>query len=820
MKRLIYLTVFFFISYKPSANSPDTIQIAENVYLHVDRGMYTAGEDIWFKAYVIDPSRNKPSINTNNLHIELLNSEGEFVQSRTIRVFKGTSNGDFSIPDSISSGQYRIRAYTNHMRNYSEEKFFVKEITIVNPNKNDEPRSSFRKIENKITVTFFPEGGSLLDNVTSTIGFKAVDALGKGCDVNVKLYSSSGELMTIFKSTHLGMGFFNLKPLPGFKFYTVIQGPDGSEFKAQLPESFPRGVAIRTLITLDKNLILTVNTNEATLPSIIGKDLEVDISSRNLVNKSTKVRIDSLVNNYQIPLTDFPDGVLRITLGVPDGMPLCERLVFLQRNQDERLIITTNKKEYKPRERVTATISLMGDSLMGGGDFSISVAEKKLSEGSNEYSRSIASWFLLESDVKGPVEDPGYYFDPANEKRLQYLDILLMTQGWRDFKWKYDTTPSFRHETGFTLGGHVNKILNNNPVNGAKINAAFFHMNDTEVMETKTDKNGFFLFEELAFYGKVRAFLSSTGKLESMKGKISVDPGGYSPARADKLHEDSVAFETSQKDLASYRQETSIRLNDLNKYKLSDTIMIGEVTITAKKPETPVELKVKESRKFYSVPNKELVLPPSAENYGGDIFSYISGRIPGVSVFRGIDPENPFFPDDVKIFIRGQFSSKEFGSTELKKKIGALILLDGVEVNELNLSSLLMLPMNIVDRIDVLNASPEHGMRGANGVINIITKPGIKRDPVSLTPNSIYTSFQGFDIPRIFYSPKYDDPTELKATPDYRSTIFWGPEIKIDNKGKEVSFFNSDLKTTVNIIVEGLTESGIPLSCKTDYVIN
>lgn len=782
--------------------------------------MYTAGEDIWFKAYIIDPSINKPSINTNNLHVELIDPGGEFVQTRILRVFNGTSHGDFFIPDSLASGLYRIRAYTNHMRNYGEEKFFVKEITIVNPNKNDESQSSLRKTENKITVTFFPEGGSLLDNVTSTIGFKAVDALGKGCDVNVKLYSSSGELMTIFKSTHLGMGFFNLKPLPGMKYYTVMQGPNGTEIRAPLPESFAHGVAIRTLITLDKNLILTVNTNEETLPLIIGKDLEVEISLRNLVNKSTIVRIDSIVNNYQIPLTAFPDGILRVTLRVPDGMPLCERLVFLQQNQDERLIITTSKKEYKPREKVTATISLLGDSIIAGGDFSMSVAEKKLSEGSNIYSRSIASWFLLESDVKGPIEDPGYYFDPANEKRLQYLDILLMTQGWRDFKWKYDTIPSFKHETGFTLSGHVNRILNGDPVNGAKINAAFFHLNATEIMETKTDENGFFLFEDLDFYGKVRAFLSSTGKLESMKGKISVNPCGYRPARADELHEDSVTLEIPQKDLAFYKQETSTRLNDLNRYKLRDTIMIGEVNIVAKKPETLYELKVKESRKFYSVPNKELVLPPSAENYGGDIFSYISGRIPGVSVFRGIDSENPFFPDDVKIFIRGQFSSKEFGSTELKQKIGALILLDGVEVNELNLSSILMLPMNIVDRIDVLNASPEYGIRGANGVINIITKPGIKRDPVSLTPNSIYTSFQGFDIPRIFYSPKYENTTEIKAAPDYRSTIFWEPEIKIESKGKEVSFVNSDLKTTVNIIVEGLTESGIPLSCKTDYVIN
>ncbi|MFZ0281809.1 MAG: MG2 domain-containing protein [Bacteroidales bacterium] len=595
MKKLISLAFLFLISFKLFAVIPeDTTQVAEKVYLHVDRSMYTSGEDIWFKAYVIDPSTNKLSLNTNNLHVELIAPESEIVQSRIIRVVKGTGHGDFSLPDSIPSGQYRIRAYTNHMRNYGEEKFFVKEITIVDPNETDQLQLPVRKIDNKIDITFFPEGGSLIDNVTSTIGFKAVNALGKGCDVTVKLYSSSGELITIFNSTHLGMGFFNLKPLTGYTYYAIVQGTDGTEIKAPIPASFPAGVTIRTLITPDKNLIVTINTNEATLPSIIGKDLNVEVSLRNLVHKTTKLKIDSLVNNFLIPLADIPDGVLRVTLGVPDGLPLCERLVFLQRNQNERLIVTTDKIEYKPREKVSVTIALSGDStLTDTGYFSMAVVDKKLSDSSAPYSRSITSWFLLESDVRGPVEDPGNYFDPDNDKRLQELDLLLLTQGWRDFKWKYDTLTPFKHEVGFTLAGQVNRILNNNPVSGAKINAALFHMNTEEFIDTRTDKDGKFRFEELEVYGKVRTFLSSTGKMENMQGKISVEPIIYNPPPAEKLHRDTASLEITQKELASYKQEASYRLNALKKYKLSDTISIGEVTITATKIEAPQEVKVR-----------------------------------------------------------------------------------------------------------------------------------------------------------------------------------------------------------------------------------
>jgi hypothetical protein len=821
-------------SIQVSNGNSDTAQVAEKVYLHIDRVQYTSGEDIWFKAYVIDPSTNKLSLSTNNLHVEIINPRGEIVQSRAVMVFKGTGHGDFSLPDSIPSGKYRIRAYTNYLRNYGEEKFFVKEITIVNPEETEELHLLAREIDNKIDIIFFPEGGSLIDNVTSTIGFKAVNALGKGSDVTVKLYSSSGELITIFNSTHLGMGFFNLKPLPGNKYYAVVQSRDGAETKAPVPESFPSGVAIRTVITPEKNLILTVNPNEATLASLIGKELKVDISLRNLVNKTTKVRIDSLVNNFLIPLEGIPDGVLRVTLSVPEGLPLCERLVFLQRKEDVRLVVTTDKKEYKPREKVTAEISLSGDSTFSDkGEFSMSVTEERLSVSSTPNSRSVASWFLLESDVKGAVEEPGYYFDPVNTKRLLDLDLLLMTQGWRDFKWKYDSVTPYRHEIGFTITGQVRRVLNNNPVEGAKINVALFHLNTTEFMDAKTGKDGKFSFEELDVYGKVRAFLSSTGKLENMQGRIFVDPVIYIPPFAEALRKDTTEIEIRPKELYSYRQEALFRLNTLKKYKLSDTIKIGEVTIVAEKIKTPIEVRVKESRKFYTAPDKELIIPVTAENYAGDIFSYMSGRIAGVQVVRGVNPESPYFPDDVKVFIRGQFSvdnkssqrsdqgtgNTGFGSTQPKDKLGALILLDGFEVEELSLPSLLMLPMNIVDRIDVLNASPAYGMRGANGVINILTKPGLRREPVKLGPNSVYTSFQGFDVPRIFYSPKHDNKTEQTNAPDFRSTIFWEPDIKASTEKTKLEFYNADTWATMSLTVEGVTEGGLPLIGKLTYKV-
>jgi hypothetical protein len=152
MKKLIYLAFLFLISYKLFAVIPeDTSQVAEKVYLHVDRSMYTSGEDIWFKAYAIDPSTNKLSLNTTT---SILNSSpgiGNCSKQNNQDCQRNRSRS-FS-PDSIPSVNTEY-VPTQTMRNLVKRNF-VKEIIIVNPNETDELQLPVRKISNKIDITFF-----------------------------------------------------------------------------------------------------------------------------------------------------------------------------------------------------------------------------------------------------------------------------------------------------------------------------------------------------------------------------------------------------------------------------------------------------------------------------------------------------------------------------------------------------------------------------------------------------------------------------------------------------------------------------------------
>jgi hypothetical protein len=385
---------------------------------------------------------------------------------------------------------------------------------------------------------------------------------------------------------------------------------------------------------------------------------------------------------------------------------------------------------------------------------------------------------------------------------------------------------SFRHEIGFNISGNVKRIINGKPIEGVKINLGLFSQNQSQFFDSKTDKTGFYKFDELDIYGKTEAFVSSTGKSERMEGRISVDSVKYELPEAGVFKQDSVVYRIIIKEIPQYRQEAIYRSDQKKKYKLSDTINIGEVTITATRVETPQETKIRESRKFYSAPDKEVVVTPAQENYGGDVFSFISGRIGGVRVVRGSNPCSIYFPDDVEIYIRGQKTEEIIkcyrDGKEMDVEIirGAKILLDGYEIDAGNLGSLLSMPMYLIDRIDVLEASPLYGMSGANGVVNIITKQLVRREPVTPGANSIYAVLRGFDIPRVFYSPKYDNKSLEAFATDFRSTIFWKPDIRFEKVDEvKVDFYNADEAGTIKLVVEGVSTEGIPVSGKAEYTV-
>jgi hypothetical protein len=827
----------------------DSLKIIEKVYLHSDREIYYAGDNIWFKAYLVDATDRLLSNHSVNLHVELISPGLKIINSRIIRLDRGLGNGDFLLPGKMSSGRYRLRAYTNYMRNFNDELFFTKDITIINSLDADKLLSDSIIIEkDKIELNFYPEGGSLVDSVSSIVAFKAVNAVGTGSDVSGEVYSTSGEIITAFKSNHKGMGIFSLTPAPGARYYARIKRPSGEVIKCEIPASFSTGIALSISKKRENGLRVTIKTNKETLPLVWDHELSLIVSSRNMVYKTIRFKLKSLNNYYNIPVNDLPDGIIMLTISGTDNLPLCERLVYLQNNSDSKLKLETDKTVYKQRDSVTLKISFPKDyGKVQGAYLSLTAFDKKFTGDSTHFPATISSWFLLESDIRGPVEEPSYYFDSSNPGRLEDLDLLLLTQGWRDFKWKYNKS-DYLPEYGFTISGRVRKLLADVPLEKAKVNIVISKKETTRIVTVPTDSSGRFSLTGIDFTGDVNLIISTIGKNEQLQGWLQLDSMQYSPAGLhDKIHQKRILSKDDQ--IKSTNQLAKNNLDNLikdaklkkairKKYKLSDTIDIPEIVITAQSKQ---EEHIKSSRAAYLNPDRELI----------------------------ITPDLPAFNTPLQLlgFYFSELKSRRYPSI--------IAMIDGIKVDQKVVQAL---PVDLIDRIDLLNTqttvssvvrygslsgkfggntsgnssisvkgvvnssgnggnsgggggmgSVENDINGfafsdpsafyADAVINVITKANWN-SPSERDYHSMHMKISGYDEARIFYSPRHLTDLKSDYKPDLRTTLFWEPNIKLlTNQELSLNYYNADNSSVIKVMVEGITSDGIPLTAKTEYEV-
>ncbi len=691
----------------------DSLIIIEKVYLHVDSDNFLADDDIWFKAYLIDALDHLLTDHSNNLHVELISPSSKIISSRIIRLEGGLGNGDFKLPADIKSGRYRLRAYTNYMRNFSDQLFFSKEITVTNATDGSETvTDEVEYLRNDITLNFFPEGGSLVDNVSSVVAFKPVDNSGMGCEVSGKVYSSSGDLITSFRSSHHGMGSFLLRPLPGLKYYSVFRGADSINRRAELPMSFPQGATLSVSKNQNNELMVSVKTNSETLPALSENDLLLTISIRGEVINTLPIRIKSLNTSFVVPTSYLPEGILMLTLAAREKLPIAERLVYLERYTPLKILIETDKQTYKKREPVNLKISLSGDSMTETeGNVSLAVVDETFTNNTSQFPRNISSWFLLESDIRGNVEDPSYYFNPTIADRLRNLDLLLLTQGWRDFSWKYDTV-NYPVENGFTICGKLRQTRKNLLFEDYKVSIGIFGDNNSLLTNVPVDSDGRFELRDIDFTGQATLIASAIDNKNNLKGTLTFDSARYLPAKILETPDRVKVFSVEKQN--SFKSYYLISDSIKRKYKLSDTITIGEVNIISERHKDPQTVKVESSRSKYGIPDAELKITEQMQGFSSLLDILRAGTIAGVVVSI-----------DNTIYIRGNSSINAINPP--------LLLIDGIPIfpgdtsNQLAMNELMTLSISLVDRIDVLKsvfATNMYGILGANGVINVITKAG------------------------------------------------------------------------------------------------
>ncbi|WP_175499723.1 TonB-dependent receptor plug domain-containing protein [Algoriphagus aquimarinus] len=760
----------------------------EKVYIHIDRDDYAAGETIWLKAYLTAGPYHEASLLSNTIYVELINSSGEVIQQHQLFSPEGFAAGQVELDESLPSGNYLVRSYTNWMRNADAAYFFHKQIKIWNT---QDPINNVLSDE-AIALQFFPEGGNLVNGIMSKVGFKAIGKDGLGKLVKGKVLEDEQEVAT-FESNKLGMGVFALMPKEGKKYTALLENSDEI---VPLPKA------------LDSGIILSV-TNSPTTADILVKVQASENSNlqtvyllaqtRGIVCASSQADLSKNVSFIRIPKKEFPSGIAQITVLDETGNPLAERLVFIDHQDQMTITASMNKSIYRPREQVQVDIEVkdkegkpmeanLSMTIFDGGQVAVDVNKE-----------TIQSNLLLSSELKGHIESPGYYFNPSNQNREKDLDILMLTQGWRKFTIKQALSenaldPIYRVERGLSIRGVLTDSKNNQPLEEGTVS----YLSLFPIAESKTatsNSTGEFEIHDLIFFDSTKVILQGNSR-NRKSATIFIDRSYHSPS------------------LAYHIPSTPIRPGDLE-----------QSFITKATERTAIE-------KAFDFDNSELALEgvevkgkridapsPISSTYGagtvqmqvaGNIglenqqhpLDLVKGRVSGVQI-TGTGPSS-------KILIQGVGS--------INSSMEPLILLNDFPIK---LESLQTLPVHEIQNYTVWKGPDTaiFGARGANGVIGFYTKKEIG-GAIAASEKDERPPVIGYQIAKEFYSPKYPLQELNQAKPDRRATLLWAPNIQSDSLGKaSVSFFNSDAENVIYGEIEGISSGGKPGILRFSYTI-
>ncbi len=404
--------------------------VVEKAYLHCDKPYYAAGEKIWFKAYLVEGLKHKADSLSCVLYVDLVhNQTGEIAFQGKYKLFGGLGEGNIPLSDTIMSGAYTMRAYTNWMRNFDENFYFKNDIEIINPSV---PGLAYR-MPFDFEVNFMPEGGDLIGDIQTKVAFKAVDNFGKSTDIQGIVFVENGDTITRFTSERLGMGMFRMRPKAILKYKAKIIANEKVKF-FDLPMVKDTGFVL-SIDNLTDPAAVGLSIRSKLPEKSIGKQMNVSVQSRG--QSIFTGRFTASLSKTIMPLQRvmLPDGIVQFTIFDEEGNPQSERIIY---NSSPKLMNIDVKiaSEKKPREEIILLEVSDLDGKPIDANLSLSITSTDSLASASNYSQNIISYLSLSSDLKGKIEEPAYYFDRSNPNSAKHLDLLMMTQDWKRFSWK------------------------------------------------------------------------------------------------------------------------------------------------------------------------------------------------------------------------------------------------------------------------------------------------------------------------------------------------------------------------------------------------
>jgi len=752
----------------------------ERIYVHYDKSYYNPGETIWFKAYLF--SGSFPSGISTTMYAELITDKGKMLSRKIMPVLGATAASGFDLPDSLKSSLVYIRVYTSWMLNFDSSFIYVNPIRIIAPS-----TTVKAKIKSSYFLNFFPEGGDMVTGLESRVAFKATDEEGLPVKVKGDVVNSKAQKVVSFSDIHDGMGYFFFTPEAGEKYKAVWKNSKGGIEETVMP-------AVK-----EKGILLSVNYTGNSLSYTLHRSADVPANYKTLqvvaqmqqqpvyiarVNMTIKESVTA-----SIGVDSIPDGIMQVTVFTEDMHPIAERIVFV--NQNNYYFITdlhaTGKDLTKKGKNILQVD--VGDTLLT--NLSISVTDAGINPPDKD-EENIFSHLLLTSDIKGFVYDPAYYFSNSSDSVQSHLDLVMMTNGWRRFKWEdvvAGNWPMIKNypQPYLTVTGNIFGLSPHQLATGQELSIILTtQKNNNQFLVTSVNKKGEFIIKDMLFFDTARLFYQfNNDKDKKLTSTATFDFKNSFLTVADNPLADIKSFlKPIVPDTVVQKKNTT--LNKLRKEEFFEGIKVKELEV------------VKVTGHTKSAAQK------MDEEYTSGFFSGGDGRVFNVA-------DDPLARSSISVldYLQGKIAGLQIntsggGSVSWRGSPTSLFL------NEMTADASMIQSMSMSDvaMIKVFNP-PFFGAAGggAGGAVAIYTKKG--GQIVNSTKGLDFVSISGYTPLKEFYSPDYSKDADVNKN-DYRTTLYWNPHLIFDKSKRRISipFYNSDNCKKIRVVIEGMNEEG------------
>ena len=766
----------------------------EKLFVQTNKNIFVAGEELWFKAWIVNSLSHKYFSHSKTLFVDLVNEKDSAVAQLLLNIPSQKTEGLIKLSDSLREGFYWLRLYTATIQKYDTNAVLVSPIYVTN--KKFPSTLVATHIEQKVKLIstktprlfFYPEGGEIIAGTNTTIAIKAVDEYESPVKlegyINDNIDSSA---LTWFKTDSItGLGkisFFVSKS----KNYAANFKWGNQVMKANLPpiNHYASQIAIKEQTPTTLKVVVSQGDSlyqKGKLSYILG------------IHKDSLCFASVGVDMYElsIPKSNFPAGISKLLLFNEAQEVVSERTIFITKPKEE-LFISTDKENYAPRDKVVLTL-YKGDSVLHPNFTALSVAV------------SDDNTVKQTSDVRN--NENALLLEPTKN----YDELALLTQPMI-FKGKKYSKEAIANKAVIQQANlPVDTLFSN--IKGRIINKKKLAVANRIV--TLYANKRFYLFDTDT--------TNARGEFE-----FSVPP-----------YLDSVAF--------------TLQVATLKGTKVDEKILI-DVTSPFPKFSTPLSLKKKFSiddvelvtnlrntnfKDIYRGTGKEWLQSVFVKSSIKANTYNTSKRVSNFSQIltgEAIQKINPIDASTAMLMIPGLHLRGSFltlggvTSFSLSAKDEPLLIVDGVMVAGGNgpqsdtnegmsmdfpgspvMAEMSKISPDIIDFVEVMKG-PEaayYGARGGNGVIIINTQ---RKSNFS----SHYEQFgtlvyypASYHLAPAYNMPDYSNLDIKKASfKDNRSTIYWNGHLYTNPNGKaEVEFYTGDVSTNYTISVLGITASG------------